>query len=193
MPIFYRGAGPGTYWDSHDARLTGFTSQSPGMSATLNRLMQHVARGTVNSPYVSLTRSFSIAHYYATNTGRTVRLATAVNPGFVYEIELNDPLPPGLHLLDPIREVANNSSGPLSAVSYHHDGPRGFLLGVIEPERMKRYLKTNALQPPPGGGTPRPPNLTLELETLVRTLRDAEILALGAIPAVAVVSRYPIY
>jgi len=56
MPIFYRGDGVGTYWHENDARLSGFTSQSPGIVPSIDRLMHHIARGMVNSPYISLTR-----------------------------------------------------------------------------------------------------------------------------------------
>jgi len=55
MPIFYRGAGVGTYWHSNNAQQTGFTPRSPGTSATINALMHYIARGTVTSPYISLT------------------------------------------------------------------------------------------------------------------------------------------
>ena len=49
------------------------------------------------------------------------------------------------------------------------------------------------MQPPVSEGTPRPPNLTIELETLVRALRDAEILAHGNIPATCVKNRLEVY
>ena len=49
------------------------------------------------------------------------------------------------------------------------------------------------MQPPSSEGTPRTPNLTIELETLVRALRDAEILAHGNIPPAAVKSRFEVY
>ena len=42
-------------------------------------------------------------------------------------------------------------------------------------------------------GTPRSPNLTMELETLVRALRDAEILAHGIIPATCVKNSFDVY
>ncbi len=51
MPIFYRGAGVGTYWHQHDARLTGFMPKSPTVVSSVDRIMQHVARGTISSPY----------------------------------------------------------------------------------------------------------------------------------------------
>ncbi len=192
MPIFYRGAGPGTFWALNDARHIGFTSRAPGLPTSSDRLIQHIARGTTNSPYISLSKSFPVARYYALS-GLSVIRATPLNPGFVYEIELTDPLPVGLIVLDPIREIANNSPGPLEKNSYHHDGEQTFLLGVIDPDRMKRYLTKNTIQAPPAGGTPRPPNLTGELEAMVRSLRDSEILAIGNIPKSAIVQRHEVH
>jgi len=58
MPIFYRGAGVGTYWHQHDARLTGFMPKAPTIVSSVDRVMQHVARGSISSPYISLTRSY---------------------------------------------------------------------------------------------------------------------------------------
>ena len=49
------------------------------------------------------------------------------------------------------------------------------------------------MQPPASEGTPRSPNLTIELETLVRALRDAEILAHGNIPVTCVKNRFEVY
>ncbi len=189
MPIFYRGAGPGTYWALNDARLCGFTSQAPGMPPSADRLIQHIARGTVFSPYISLTRSFAVARDYALS-GPFTMVASSTEPGFVYEIELNDPLPRGLDVIDPVREVANNTLGPLAQFSYHHDGPKTFLLGVIDP---KLYRRKTTIQAPPATGTPRPPNLSLELEAMVRAVRDSELLAVGTIPGIAVVNRYPVH
>jgi hypothetical protein len=56
---------------------------------------------------------------------------------------------------------------------------------------MRRHLIAPCRQPPPASGTSRPPILKpeLELETLVRSLRDAEILAVGNIPAACVRNR----
>ena len=55
----------------------------------------------------------------------------------VHEIEIQEPLPPGLHLLDPVKEVAQmlpppTSSGP----PYQHDGLPDFLLGIVDPGNM---------------------------------------------------------
>ena len=41
--------------------------------------------------------------------------------------------------------------------------------------------------------TSRPPNLSLQLETLVRALRDAEILAYGIIPATCVMNCFDVF
>src|SRR5260370_15284952 len=96
MPMFYRGAGRGTYWHANDARLTGFAPQAPGMMASTTRLMDNIARGTVSSPYVSLTRSYGVGLAYAAYSGR--QRPTQANPADVYEIELDDPLPAGVQV-----------------------------------------------------------------------------------------------
>lgn len=191
MPIFYRGAGVGSYWHNNDARIGGFGAHKPGIGASSARLMEHVARGTTSSPYISLTRSYGVALDYALYFG-PLRMATSGSPAYVYEIELNDPLPRGLVILDPIKEIATAVPSPLSPISYQHDGVPAFLLGVVSPSMMGHYLATNCPQPS-GGGTPRPANLSIELEALVRTLRDAEILAVGTIPASQVVNRLSVY
>ncbi len=194
MPLFYRGAGPGTYWHVNDARLTGFTAQSPGMARGINQLRLHIARGTVASPYISLTRSYGIAWNYAVFAGTTVAVATVANPGYVYEIEIDKPAPAGVVLFDPIKEVADEVPKPLDpGPPYQHDGDPDFLLGVINPASMPAFLSTPYRQPPPGGGVVRPPNLSMDLETLVRALRDAEILAVGSIPTPCIRRRIDVF
>ena len=106
LAICCRGAAIGTYWHANDARLAGFTPQQPSQQASLDRLMNHMVYGTLTSPYVSPTRSYGIAWNYALDFSRTP--ASATNPAFVYEIEIADPLPPGLSLLDPLREVVES-------------------------------------------------------------------------------------
>lgn len=190
MAIFYRGAGVGTYWHGNDARISGFTSHFPGMTPTPQVLMHHIGRGTTASPLISLSRSYGVAEDYAKNAGR--RRPTASNPAHVYQIEINDPPSAGLLLWDPIQQIAAHLPGPLGS-AYQHDGQPSFLLGVIDPLRMHAFLSAPYVQPPPSGGTPRPPTLTIELETLVRALRDAEILAVGTVPAACVTNRYDVY
>jgi hypothetical protein len=46
---------------------------------------------------------------------------------------------------------------------------------------------------PPGmAGASRSPNLSIELETMVRALRDAEVLVVGNLPSACVTYRHPI-
>lgn len=188
MPILYRGAGVGTYWHARDARVEGFLPQWASADPSPSRILHHIARGTVSSPYVSLTRSFGVACAYAI---AGTRRATAKAPGYVYEIELfAENGPP---LIDPVTAVSTGLLDPLAESTYHHDGPPEFLLGIVAPKRFRQHLGAPFPQPPPGGGTRRPPRLSIELETLVRCLRDAEVLACGPIPASRVKARHPIY
>lgn len=47
--------------------------------------------------------------------------------------------------------------------------------------------------PPPGNGTPRAPLLSIDLETMVRALRHAEVLAFGTVAASQIRRRTDIY
>jgi hypothetical protein len=190
MATFYRGAGVGTYWHVHDARLSGFNAHFPGAARTMASLMNHIKNGTTASPFISMTRSYSIAWNYALFSGLAV--PTPAAPAYVYEIVVNDPPPVGLTVLDPLSEIAGAVPSPLSAISYQHDGLPSFLMGVLDPVSMNHHLTTPIQHPPPGGAAPRAANLTPELETLVRALRDAELLAVGTIPAGCVVNRYSV-
>jgi hypothetical protein len=189
VALFYRGAGPGTYWALNDARLTGFVAQRPGATPNVSRLISHIRIGTTTSPYVSLSRSFGVAREYALSG--TAGIAGPSNPGHVYEIELTDPLPGGLEILDPIQEIARTLNSPLASPTYHHDGDQGFVLGVIDPNNYSNFL-TATIQTPLHGATARSANLSEQLEALLRALRDAEILAVGNIPATCVVDRHDV-
>jgi hypothetical protein len=137
---------------------------------------------------VSLTSSYGIALDYALYAGRNP--ASPARPAYVYEIEFSsDRLP--VTLIDPVSEIAARDA--LGAVKYHHDGRQSFLLGVVSPSRMARHLTAPVVQPPPNLITPRPPNLSPELETLVRALRDAEILVHGAIPRTCITHRHDVH
>ena len=81
--------------------MEGFWAKKPTLAPSKDRLVQHVARMVVDSPYVSLTASYGIAYVYAVYLGR-LRPKKA-DPAFVYELEASDPLPHGLRLLDPMR------------------------------------------------------------------------------------------
>ena len=180
MPIFYRGAGLGTYWHMNDARTTGFTPHYPGAGQGISRVLQHIARGTTASPYVSLTRSYGVAWGYAM-AGK--KLPSVAKPAYVYEIEIDENDGLGTRLLDPVTAIANGLGSPYETRTYHHDGDSAFLLGLVDPVGQRPSLRQDVRFAPPGEGTYRGPLLHIELEALVRSLRDAEILAFGAVAA----------
>jgi hypothetical protein len=190
LATFYKGAGVDTYWHKYDARLYGLTPHAAGASFSPDRLMNHIARGATYTPFVSLTASYGVAHDYALNAGRN--WPNVSNPAYVYEIEIGSDLP-HLNVIDPIREIVFAMPHPVSGNSYHHDGQQSFILGIVDPIGMAAHLRTAVLHPPPNQGTPRPPNISLALETLVRVLRDAEIIAYGAVPANCVTNRFDVY
>ena len=195
MATFYKGAGIGTHWHIHDSRREGFTARTPGTPSTIEALISHIVVGTTESPYISLTRSYAVAWHYAMSGGTSI--PTLNNPGYVYEIEIDTPLPAGLKLLDPIKEVASNLPYPVDIgseggyISYQHNGLPTFLLGVVSPGDMSHFRVGRQPQPP-GPGLPCPPNLTPQLEAFVNALRDAEILFYGAIPSDCVRERFEV-
>lgn len=195
MALFYRGAGIGTPWhiNVRNPKITGFNPWNPGgVSATCDRILQHVGNANTQSPYVSLTRSFHVAWSYAI-AGKT-GMATSANPGYVYEIELTDHdlgSGKGLELIDPVKEIAAALIQPNVTPSYQHDGDQNLLLGIVgQRRRFRRYLTMLPLQPP-GLPGPNPARVSLELRTFTRALRDAEILAVGNIPASCVKQYFP--
>ena len=190
MPIFYRGAGVGTYWHENDARLTGFTPQWPGAGRGVTRILHHVARGSTVSPYVSLSRSYGIARDYAL---AGPKLPTFSQPAFVYEIQVDSGDGYGAQLVDPVAEIARDLGPPDDPRSYHHDGDMKFLLGIVDSRGNEGHLNQSVQFPPPGQGTPRQPLLHIELEAMVRALRDADVLAFGTIAAAQVRRRIDVY
>jgi hypothetical protein len=188
MTIFYRGAGTGTYWNINDARLSGFTARNAGMVHTVDRVIQHVYGGDTDSPYVSLSLSYGVALNYALEMG-TVQ-PTVLNPSFVYEVEIN--AAHGVDLVDPVKEIADGAPPPLSALHYQHNGAPIVLLGVVSPW-LSAFLHTPVPMPP--GSTTSPPilNVSPHLWGFVAALRDAEILARGAVPSACVTKRHGVY
>jgi hypothetical protein len=192
MAIFYRGDGPGSYWhkEDNDPRIGGFIAYSPGVSPSVERLITHIARASIHSPFVSLTRSFGIAKMYA-QVG-PAGMATRFNPGYIYEIEISDDKQ--CTVIDPIIEIAKTLPPPYSSISYQHDGSANFLKGIVDPVKHGGLVRAIVEQAPKERGTPRPANLSRELEALVRALRDAEVLVQGTVPAALVTGiRHEIY
>ena len=197
MATFYKGAGVGTHWHANDSRQIGFTARAPEANPSTEALIHHIASGTHNSPYISLTRSYAVAWNYAMRGGTADIIPTKNNPGYVYALEICKPLSSGLKLFDPIREVAlslqdlSHAEIQESSSFYQHNGLPDFLLGVVDPERMLDY-QVGRLPKPPGPGEKCPPNLTPQLKSLVNTLRDAEILVYGHIPPSCVKERFDV-
>ena len=157
MPRLYKGIGLGTFHHSTDLTFTGLTARMRGSPHSIDSLMHHIANATTTSPYISLTRSYGVAHDYAIN-GRI--LPTSTNPAFVYEIDIPDPPPTGMTVIDPVAAVAAAYSNPLMSLTYHHDGDSKFLLGVIDPVKMAAERWAPVRVPPGSTATPGPANLS---------------------------------
>ena len=186
VTLLYKGVGVGTYHHPYDLRARGITPRNPAASFNIIAVLQHVARGTTTSPCISLTKSFGVAKDYAVNSGFAA--PTPTTPAYVYEIQVpNEALLP---IIDPVAFIASNHSNPLISPSYHHDGDQGFLGNVAYPS----LHPGGAIAPrPPGmGGATSAPILSIELETIVYALRDAEILVSGNIPSSWITYRYDI-
>ena len=179
MPIFYRGVTLQRTYRPTDHCLEGFVARRAGASPSVDLLMSHVAHGATNSPYISLTKSFAVAKRYATDGPH--------KQGWVYSIQIDEAS--NIELLDPLKETARCLAPPLSEPSYHHDGAPDFILGVADPRHHWQELTRRIDLPPPGYGTPRPAHLHHHFEVMVRALRDAELLAITAIPAKLVIDR----
>src|SRR5689334_12591960 len=104
MAIFFRGAGIGSFWHNKNAQLAGFAPHSPGAMPSNSSLMSHIALASIQSPYVSFSRSFGIARAYAlVGPGGMARPGA---PGFVYEIEISDDSI--CRVLDPVVEIGKH-------------------------------------------------------------------------------------
>lgn len=190
MAIFYKGIAPGTRLHGNNLLFAGLTPRNPGSAPSHSGLMSHICDGTTFSCYISLTRSYGVARSYA--FGGRLPPSQAV-PGYIYEIELTIPLPSGMNLIDPISETALQNGSPLASHTYHHDGDQDFLLGVVDPRTMGHHLSTSVRDPPGSSRPTRSAHLTKELETLVRALRDAEVLVAGNLPANCFKCRYEVW
>ena len=188
MPIYYKGAAPGTHWNTHDACGSGFVPRGPGYSKSCDRMIQHVAHARTQSPYISLTRSYSVALHYALETGTSQPTATA--PGYIYELEIDDTS--GVTLIDPVKEIAADAPGPLVNPGYQHDGHQTVLLGVAS--SMLAFFLKNPIALPGGAGVgTRFASISPQIWGLVCSLRDSEILVDGNVPRNCVVNRESVY
>jgi hypothetical protein len=118
---------------------------------------------------------------------------SAANPGHIYEIDIPDPVPTGLNVIDPIFEIGTYNANPVAAHSYHHAGDQNFLLGIIDPVTFAHELAQIVKYPPSSGAIAHSPTPSLALQAIVRAARDAEILVCGTIPAKLFVNRFDVY
>lgn len=179
LPLNRNGGAAGCVRNS----IPGALSISKGAVPDLARGQGHTA------PTYSVGFPGSISHGHRGPAPCEIRCSSrpsrqpGFHPAFVYEIELDDPPSMQIEVIDPVVELAKSSGSPLAHNTYHHDGDMDFLLGVVDPIRMKACLESEVRNPPGSGATPRPANLSITLETMVRALRDAEILVIGTIPS----------
>lgn len=178
--VLYKGAGFGRYYCENDARLLGMEARSPDRPRSGDLLVRHIVDGTEGSPFLSLTKSYSVALSYA-RIGK--RLATEHDPAVVYEITVE---PGQLQLIDPVIEIAKKWQ---EEPGYHHSGSPLTLLGLVDPAH-EHWLQYPVPNPPPGGAPRQGPRVPRELTAMVRAIRDAEILVVGSIPKKYITDRF---
>ena len=128
MPHFYKGVRLGTFSHGIDFRVTRIQSRNPGVAYSVAALMDHIAGSTQMSPLISLTRSYGVAEMYARDGALSL---SAAQPSYVYVINIDNSSPSGVIVKDPIFEIAESVKNPLVSPSYHHDGDKTFILGVL--------------------------------------------------------------
>ncbi len=95
---FYKGVGVGTFLHPHDLRISGITPAKPTANFDLAAVTQHVSRGVIMSPCISVTRSYAVAEDYARNAATSP--PTRVAPAYVYVIDVPDAVRTGITMCD---------------------------------------------------------------------------------------------
>lgn len=173
LPLFYKGAGPGTHWHVNDARLTGFTSAASSVQ-NRNAVIRHIVAYSHPSPLISLTSSFAVAREYAISG--PAGLATKSSPGYVYEVDLTVISKP--QVLDPVLAIAKGG------LSHMHTGHQSLILAIAQALAVLPSLHA--------GSKLLPPSVPQELRALVYALRDAEVLA-AVVPSACLTNRHNVY
>ncbi|VIO76096.1 hypothetical protein CI41S_50960 [Bradyrhizobium ivorense] len=185
----YKGVRIGTFLHGQNLMQTGIPARNARSSVTVGSIEHHIARGTTTSPLISLTKSFGVARDYALKG--SLSKPSATNPAYVYEIDVPDPLPSAIKIVDPVAEiVAAQKLSVLTNSSYHHDGDQSFLHFVVNP-LLRAHMSPMA--PRPGGGSSSPVVMTMPLEAMVFALRDAEVLVVGNLPPSMIIHRHDVY
>jgi hypothetical protein len=178
MPILYKGASPDTHWHRTDPRHTGFIV-SGGQPHSPSLVTQHISYASHPSPYLSFTLSYAVAREY----GRIG--ATRRKPGFVYAVDTA--LDPTLRVLDPVLTLAQAYS-PI----HEHDGcPK--LVPAIASKGTGHAARVLTAPPARLSTLPRPPSWRNELQAVIYSLRDAEILVHGAVPSTCITQRFTVW
>ncbi len=157
LPLFYKGAGPGTHWHLNDARLSGFTAAATSI-ANRNTVIRHIAAYSHPSPLISVSSSFAVARQYAL-TG-PAGIASGAAPGYVYEIDLTVAKQ---KVIDPLFVIVKSS------LSHIHTGDQGLIVALSQALALVPCLHP--------GGRMLTPSVPPELRALVSALRDGEVLA----------------
>ena len=181
MAVFYKGVGYGRYYCDNDARLNGIEARDPQRRGSGDMMIRHIVDGTEGSPYISLTKSYSVALAYA-RMGR--RMAAEESPAVVHEISVESEQ--SVRFVDPVLEIARNCA---KDPSYQHDGLQSTLMGLVDPAHA-HWLQFPIFRPPPGGAPRQGPHVSRPLTAMVRALRDAEVLVVGSIPKECIQQRF---
>ena len=192
MPDFFKGVGIGTHWHkpANDPRINGFSPHNPG-TYDITSLVDHIANATTFSPYISLTRSYEVAEKYAIEGSR--KLPTATLRPYVFRIRIPDPTPTGLFVYDPLCEITGIVPTPLSVVPYQHNGGMDVIIGIVQPNTPHgRAILGRPVRLFGGTTGISGPNISPELNAMVRALRDSEVLCLGVIPPALILGRYSV-
>jgi hypothetical protein len=178
----YRGVGVGTYWHAIDARVTGFTARNPALPSSVPAMIAHISHASPLTPYISFVRSYAVAETYARDAGR--QFPSKETPGYIYAVDISESAE--FLLIDPIVPLACNLS---SLREPYHTGNQKLLHGILNPV----VFGADLVSPIGGPMTTSRPQISPELEALIYVLRDTEVLAIGNVPAAAVIDRYPVF
>jgi hypothetical protein len=172
LPLFYKGAGPGTHWHVHDARMSGFTAAASALP-NRNSTIRHITAYSHPSPLISLSASFAVARQYAL-TG-PAGVASPAAPGYVYEVDFTVAKQ---RILDPLLEIVRPS------LSHLHSGDQGLILALAQGLAVAPCVHA--------GGSLLAPSIPPELRALVYALRDGEVLA-HVIPSACITNRHAVH
>lgn len=180
MPRFFKGVG-GVAATAFNPYSVGFRAWQAGLAVSPVMMVRHILKMTRVSPFVSLTKSYEIAHDYA-----VVAAAAATPPqtvAYVYELNLSDK---DVEIFDPILEIVKEYSLLTMPSTYHHDGGTDFVKGLVSDD-ISIIGKSKKL---PGNVLGSPAVLTDELRAISYALRDAELLVKDSVPGRFIVAQH---